>query len=159
SADQLPERLTIVRDGPRAAEGIEELARWSDAEQVEDGRREIRRAHGTRLRIGADAIALADDLPSADARPGERDGKDRAPVVASARAVDLRRAAEFTHHHDERLVEQSARREILDERGVRAVELRAQHVAHTAGVVPVRVPQRTAADFLHALARPVHLHE
>ena len=51
----------------------------------------------------------------ADAASGQRHGEDVAPVVAAAGTVDSRRAAELPRPHHQRLVQQAARPQVLEQ--------------------------------------------
>ena len=70
---------------------------------------------------------------------GEEHAVAAGPVVASGVHVDLRRAAEFAHPHDERGVEQAALFEVVEQRGVGLLHRRDDTVLESAKVVLVRV--------------------
>ena len=63
------------------------------------------------------AIGGADDLTVTEAAAGENQRHHVGPVVAAGVAVDDGGAAEFAHHQDQRLVEQSALFEVLNQGG------------------------------------------
>ena len=68
-------------------------------------------------------VRLADDVPRLDPRARQADRPGGAPVVAAVQVVDLRGAAELGHHHDEGVLQQSPRGQVLDQRRERVVEL------------------------------------
>ena len=64
--------------------------------------------------------------PGLDSAAGEHQAVAEVPVVAAGGGVDLRRAAEFAHHDDQRPVEQAAVDQIVEQARHRRVELRQQ---------------------------------
>ena len=153
-ADRVP-----LGDADRPARGVGEEGVVADAEQVEDRRRQVLRLDLARVRIGADGVAGAEHLRRPDAGAGQREAEDVAPVVAAADAVDLGRAAELADRHDQRLVQQPALVEVVDQRGEGDVELRAEDVLQPVGVLGVRVPHRVIDRVVARLARPVDVDE
>jgi hypothetical protein len=114
-----------------------------DAERVVHGRREVGGAEAVRDRIGAEAVGLADHLAPDHAAPGEHGREDRRPVVAAwhvagIERMDPRCPPELAEHHDERLIEQPARPEVVEQRGDRAVERRQEIIleAREVGLAP-----------------------
>src|SRR5262249_59302133 len=71
-------------------------------------------------------IARAAHRSAADAPARECNGPDARPVVAAARGVDPRRAAEFAGGHDQRRIEASGTLEVVQEGGETPVEGRQQ---------------------------------
>ena len=61
-------------------------------------------------------------MTAGNARPGQQHRHGPRPVIASGIFVDLWRPAKFTQHHNERVVEQAALIEILDQRGQALIE-------------------------------------
>ena len=72
--------------------------------------------------LGAEVVGFADDGAGVDAGTGEGDRPGFAPVVAAVEVVDVRGAAEFREDDDERVFEQSALGEVIDQGGEGAVE-------------------------------------
>ena len=95
--------------------------------------------------------------PAPDARPGQRDRKDVSPVIAPGIAVELGRASELAQPDDQRLVEQSPLRQILQQRGIRLIHHRHQEVLARLRVCRVRVPSPLVGLVLDA--RPVDPHD
>lgn len=118
---------SLQRAGASAA--ILEEAMRVNAQQVEDRRGQVLRALRARRRVAADAVARADDLPTAHPATRQRDGEAMPPVVTPAAAVVLGRAPELAHRHDERFVEQTALVQVREQRGIGGVERRAEHIA------------------------------
>ena len=67
--------------------------------------------------FGAGVVRLSNDRARDDARAAEADGPGFAPVVAAVEVIDVRRAAKFGEHDDERMFHQPACGEVFDERG------------------------------------------
>ena len=108
-------------------------------------------------RLAADLVGSADGPPAADAAAGEDDvhrlGVVVAPDLAAVRAV-VRGAAELPTDHDQRIVEQVAPPEVLDQRGQRSVD-RGDAVAVRLLQVVVGVPaHRVDLDEAHPPSRP-----
>ena len=93
-----------------------------DAEQRVNRACEVDRRHGIILGAFADAIARTDHLPAANAAASHHDTEHPRPMIAPAALIELRRAAEFAHRDDQRLVEQPAIREVFNERRERHVK-------------------------------------
>jgi hypothetical protein len=89
--------------------------------------------------------------PTANPAAGHGDAKGLREVIASAAGIDARRAAEFAHPHDQRLVESTALLQIAQELGHRLIELGGE-VAAALEVVVVCVPA-IQADFDERNAR------
>ncbi len=113
-----------------------------DAEQVINGGRQIVRAHRVRRRIGAVLVAGAEDLAAGDAGAGQREAEHGTPVIAPSLTVDPRRSAELADGDNQRLMQQTALLQVLQQGGEADVELGAEHVLKPLGVLGVRVPHR-----------------
>ena len=116
-----------------------------------------------RLEPAVDCIAAlpvggADQAPALHAAAGQSHGKDVPPVVAAAIGVDLRRAAELPHPDHERVVEQAALLQVLQQRRIGQVHRRHERGLETLGVLGVRVPGRRDGVVFFP-PRPVHLHQ
>ena len=130
-----------------------------DAEELEDRGGKI---GGADRAIGwhpAAVVARADHATARHASAGQGHREDAPPVIAATGGIDRRRATEFPHHHDERLVEEATVLEIVEERAVGSVELRAEDVLEPAGVVLMGVPEWISGGRVPRLARPVDLDE
>ena len=95
---------------------------------------------GLLARVAADLVAGAVDVAGLDAAAGQHQAVAEVPVVAAGAGVDLRRAAELAHHHDQRAFQHAAIRPGRQEARHRRVELRQQFVLELGEVVAVRVP-------------------
>src|SRR5437660_1771321 len=98
--------------------------------------------YGMLLRIRAVAVRRSVDLPAAHAAARQQGGVTGGPVVASAgtdivrrRGADLRRTPELAHRDHERLVEQSALGQVLDQCRRRLIENRTAPVLQHREVV------------------------
>src|SRR5436853_307174 len=78
-------------------------------------REEVRRRHRVVTRVRGALVALAVNLSAANAAPGEQRRLTRAPVIAPAVLVHLRRAPELARRRDQRAVEQPAINQVFDE--------------------------------------------
>src|SRR6185369_10114444 len=112
----------VVDDADGAADGGVDLFFVVDAENAAQARHEIGDGDRPLDNTAAGGIGRADDLSAADAAPNEDAGPRGGVMVAAAVAIDPRRAAEFAHPHDERVVEQSALFQVGDEGRHAAVE-------------------------------------
>ena len=74
----------------------------------------------------ASRVGPAEDQSGGRAGPEEQDAVGTAVMVAARVAVDLGRPAELAHHDDQRVVEQPAFGEILDQCGDALVQRRRQ---------------------------------
>ena len=101
----------------------EELAAALHAEGAEIGVEEIAGVHLAAGDFGAFVVRFSDHCTGNDAGAAKANGPGLAPVVAPIEAVDVGCAAKFRQHHDERVLEESALREVVNERGERAVEI------------------------------------
>ncbi len=106
-----------------------------DAEYMEDGRGEVMGSQRVARGVSADAIACAEHLAAGNARAGQRKAKHMAPVIAPPHAVDARRPAEFADRDDQRLLQQTAVLQVIQERREGDVELRAEHVLQPVGIL------------------------
>ena len=64
-------------------------------------------------------IAGAEDETAGHAAARERDAEDAWPMIAATLRIDLRRAPELTHHDNERLLQQAAIIEVINQCGQR----------------------------------------
>ena len=69
-----------------AAQGIDQLARGVDAEQVVDGGGDVGRGDGVARGVGGPPVAGAEDRSALDAGTGEHRGETVRPVVAAVSA-------------------------------------------------------------------------
>ena len=102
---------------------------------MEDGRREVGRVNGPVGRGSPKAVAAANHLSAPDACARERHRENLSPMIPPARRVDFWGAPELAHHHHQRLLEQAALVEILQQGCVGEVELRREHVLDALGVL------------------------
>src|SRR5262249_41273812 len=93
---------------PRAILKIWDETAIVDTKQVIDCGGHIPGTIRMRRRLGSGAVSFADHLPSFDAAACKEQRPGCAPMIASARFVDLRRAAEFSDEADQRRFEQTA---------------------------------------------------
>ena len=129
-----------------------------DAEGPEEGGGDVVGGGGIAGGVGADPVAGADDRAGGHAAAGEKDGVTLRPVVTAVGAELLRvhdpgGAPELTHPDDQRLVEQAARGEVVDERGHGAIGVRKKAGPKLVEVVGVGVPapRAFAADRLRVV--------
>ena len=80
-------------------------------------------------------------------------------MVASTVGVNLRRPAEFSDGHDQRLAKQAAVGEVVQERGESDIEDRAQHVLKAVGVLGMSVPKGVGDGFIAGISRPVDVNQ
>ena len=83
-------------------------------------------------------------------------------MVSARFGVDLRRAAHLAHHDDQRALEQAARFEVFDQRGIRPIEDRQVRVFEHAEIILVHVIRMAVAaeDFgMHADERHARFNE
>ena len=97
-----------------------------------------------------------EDSATAHATAGHRDGENMPPVIASSAAVELRRPTELGHADDERLVEQAALLQIIEQCGKPGVHWWDEDVLQSGGLVGMGVPAGVGRGFLRP-AVPVHL--
>lgn len=88
-ADQFADRRAAVGDRAGTIDGVHELGRRGDAEQVEDRRGEVAGTQRPGVGITADAVAGAHDLAARNADPGQGHGETGAPMIPSALGIDL----------------------------------------------------------------------
>src|SRR5262245_2802978 len=88
-----------------------------DAKPPQDRGGQVRRGRGIDRRISGQAVAGTVHSAAAYAAAGKHDRIAVGPVVAACVAVDLGRAAEFSHADDEGRFEQAPRLKIFHERG------------------------------------------
>src|SRR5205085_1286574 len=109
------DHLAVVDDLDRPALGRVELLLGVDAEQVVDRGVKVL---GTVGRVSGPLGAggrLAEDAAALDAAAAQRYRERRAPVVATGVAVDARRAAELTRHHDQRALQQTTLMQVVEQ--------------------------------------------
>ena len=105
-----------------------------------DASNDVGRTYRSVLDVGGMGVRRAINAAAADASSGEEHGIAVRPVIAAAVAVDLRRAAHFAQHDDQRLCEEAARVEIAHQAAERLIELRQVEFLHDGKVARVRVP-------------------
>src|SRR5205823_642798 len=76
------------------------LLGWVDSQGLDDGAHEVGHADGIFLHAVAVRSGFAVHLPALDPAAGKNCRPGRGKVIATAVAVDPRRAAEFTHPDD-----------------------------------------------------------
>src|SRR6266542_134900 len=89
-SEETTDRRVLIDDA-----GVAEGPRRIQAHMAVDAHQHVARAVRLRRRVGALGIAVADDAPALDPRPGEHHRVAGGPVVAAAVLVDLRVAAEL----------------------------------------------------------------
>ncbi len=107
-------------------------------------------------------VAGAEDLPATDSAAGEQVGETVRPVIAAgacnaprARIADPRFAAHLARDQHQRLIDQAARSEVLDQSRKAAVELGKQKFLEAVEIVAMRVP---AAGALAPIGEPLVFH-
>ena len=113
-----------------------------NAESIEHRCREI----AGRNRIGDDfsgmSIGRSEDRAAAQTGTGEQHGVRVGPVIAAGpRFRDTRCAAEVSHPHDQRFIEQAALREIFQQRGQCLIGSRCERLAEQREMIAMRVPR------------------
>ena len=104
-----------ARRGDRLVDMVAQLGGRVDPHAVEHGGRDVVGRAGIVLGIGRRGIRGPVDEPALQAAAGHEQGVTLRPVVAAGVLVDLRSAAELARPDDQRLVEQAARLEVLDQ--------------------------------------------
>ena len=111
-----------------------------DSQAVIDRGQQVLRRDGPVGGSGGVGVAGADDLAAADAAAGQGDAPDARPVVAAARRVEPRRAAELAGGDHQRRFQPAAPLEVVDQGREGLIEGRQQF----AGVIVERAERRRA---------------
>src|SRR5262245_25571837 len=111
-----------VGDADRPADVRLVLPRGVDTQGQAHRRQEVGHGYGALLDFAAVGAGLADDLAALDTAARQRRTPGVREVIAPLVAVDLRRAAELAHPHDQGRVEQAAFLQIVDQRRPARVE-------------------------------------
>ena len=90
-------------------------SRRIDLENMVERAEEIGNGHRTGFHLGTLSVGLADDLAALDAAAGQRHVEGARVVVPAGTRVDLRRAPEFAHPDDQRVVQSPAVPQIGDQ--------------------------------------------
>src|SRR5207237_4906379 len=118
-SEKLPNRrVPVVDDRHGTIRGRDQRRLEIDAERPVDRRRDVRRWNGTIAGIAADLIGRADHLSPLDAAPTHQNGPAVRPMVAAARGIHLRSPAELPHREHQRVLQQSAIVQVLEQRAV-----------------------------------------
>ena len=125
-----------------------------DAEEMQDGGVQVVHVHGILGHVVAEVVGLAVTGAGLHAAAGHPHGEATRVVVATGfGAVPLAlagdAAAELASPHDERVLEQSATLEVLDQGGAGLVGITATRGApggESAVVIPVRMEELDEAD-------------
>src|SRR5262249_2541568 len=107
------ERLTGAAHADGPALIVAQLGIWGNAKERVDRRHDVMRRHGVVGGVAAVATGFPVDMPAAYAAAGEQHRVATRPVIAPRPRIYLRAAAKLAHHHDQRLVEQSAIMQIV----------------------------------------------
>ena len=94
------------------------------------------------------SVGGAVDPAALDAAAGEHDRLAEAPVVTAGVFVDLRRAAKLAPNRHQRLLQQAALVEIVQQRGQSLVEHRQQLAPQRFEVFRVRIPAIADGHFV-----------
>ena len=99
--EQLRHRLAAVDDLDRAAVGGDVLARGIDLEALAECLEQVGHVHRAIFDGSAGGVGLADHLAAANSAAGQHGIEGPRIVVAARAGIDLRRAAELAHPHDQ----------------------------------------------------------
>ena len=141
-AQQLVQGLTIA-DMVWAIGKVPECRVVTDPQQVEDGCRQFLGQHASAVWLRAIGITRPVDLATGNAGSCQGATEHRTPVIATARAIELRGPSEFAHRHDQCFVEQSTVGKIFHQCRETDIELGAKDVLDPVVVVRMSVPRRT----------------
>ena len=139
-SEQFFDRFAAVDDLEGPADRADVFLVRIDLQRFADRAEEVR--HGDRVVLDCRAVVRrgADHLPAANATPRHGRAEDARVMVASVVGIDPRRAAEFSHPDDERLVEHAALLEVGDQGRKRRDRPSPQCRATVFEVVLMRVP-------------------
>ena len=115
-SEQFLDRSTVLDQFEWALERCHHFLIRVDAEGMAERGVEVRDLHGVVLRFVAVFVGRADNRATLDAAASHEAGEDVRPVIAAGVFVDLRRAAEFAEHDDQRLLQHAGLGEISDQR-------------------------------------------
>src|SRR6266542_963084 len=140
SCEYLADRLAAVGNRDRSAGVIADRHRGVDAEALVDRRADVGGADWPVLDVSGVSVRGTVHGAALETAAGHEDGVTVGPMIAPPIGVDLRRAAHLAQHDHQRLVEQPAAVEVLQERRASQVEVRQVVVAVDREVAMVRVP-------------------
>jgi hypothetical protein len=121
-SDHRVDGVPFLQDEIWAVLAVVEDVVGGDVEEVVDGGGDVGGGVAAGGGVGALAVGGADDLADLGAAAGEEDRAGGAPVVAAAVFVDFGGTAELGEEDDERVVEEAALVEVVDEGGEGAVD-------------------------------------
>ena len=113
SPKQRIQRLAVGQAN-RAVGLVVDFAGGVNPEPPENRRRQVCRRDEVAIGIGADFVAGAVHLPTADASPGQNDRVAIGPVIPAGIRVDLGGPSEFPHRHHQRRFQKTASREVFN---------------------------------------------
>src|SRR5260370_3109763 len=110
-------RLSVRHQRHRAARAVGELGLRIDAHQVIERGQDVLGGDGAFDDAAGVFVSLADDLAASHAATGKDTAVSLRPMIPSAAAnvLNLRRSAMLAYAEDERLVEQAASIQIVDQ--------------------------------------------
>ena len=143
SGQQVRDDLTAGYDSIGPLELVEDFGLGSNSQSVVDRRDDVARNEWMCGREGSRAVAGAVDQSALEAAAGHHQAVAEVPVVSAPLvAVHFWSPPEIAQHGDQRAVEHSARGQIIDQAGIRSVELRQQGRLERFEIAAVRVPRR-----------------
>src|SRR5215467_13804765 len=110
------DRLAAVGDRDRTSGIIADRHRRIDAEALVDGGTDVAGANWLVFDVRGVSVGGAIERAALDAAAGHENGETVGPVIAPAIRIDLRRAPHLAQHDHQRLVEQAALLQVLQQR-------------------------------------------
>ena len=151
--NQIVNHFAAVNDWHRSAERSEECAVGIDTHQDRNRAEQIVDTHRISGWCCGMFVGLSDHLTGFRAAAGKDDRLGHRPVIASSLRIDPRRPAHFSHHHDQRFIQQSALFQVCDQCAERAVGVGDEIRFQAGKTIEVYVPawcidtHKTAAAF------------
>jgi hypothetical protein len=137
---KLRDRLPLIEQIQRPAIGIDQRHSIGvDSQPAVDCREDVLQMDRSRGGLLAKPVRRTDHLARPQTAAGEEEKAGSRPVIAPRDAIDARRPSEFARHHDQRVLQSSGTRQIIDQSRQSAVERR-KHSPHRVEIVLVRVP-------------------
>ena len=123
--EQLWDRPTPFGDNRNRSTSRIDPMRTEAHPQVTQGLRpQVLRTYPTSSDLGATVVAATDYLAGWHSAAGNQHRHDIRPVMSAGLVVDDWGAPELAHHEDQRLVEQAALLQIIDQRVKRSIDAR-----------------------------------
>src|SRR6266852_1157923 len=139
SGNHLWNYLTVGDERYRTIEAINQHGVGIDSNQVVNRRQHVLCRERAIDNARSNSVGLADYPAACDAAAGKEIGIGVTPMAAAV-SLELRCSTHFVHHAHERLIEQAACFQIVDETGKRQIQSREQILCQAIFLIHVGVP-------------------